>query len=210
MREQSNGLSRGVDTPTAMLEAVNSVLDDLGVFNRCAYGAFESRLGPEDAGKKMAAGDLWKTMVGGVPYDEVIDDLIQKREFQSISNGFALLEKYAEQNRDPGDAQSPWAAQLPKDSLDDYGALPAIARVAYRCGNSCLFTTSNGYVGRAGHRVEEGDMLCIIFECSWPAILRPCADGSYKILTFTYIDGIESDDLMRDKSKREEKNFILS
>jgi len=71
-----------------------------------------------------------------------------------------------------------WSALLP--SLDevpvaDFDSLARrlVLHVAQLFGRKHFFATDTGYVGCAGHAVQVGDVVCVLFGCRMPAVLRP-------------------------------------
>jgi hypothetical protein len=59
-----------------------------------------------------------------------------------------------------------------------------------------FFTTANGYMGY-GPECQSGDLICILFGCSVPLILRP-QDGGYIILGQCFVLGVMNGELYRD------------
>src|SRR5436190_5670355 len=94
---------------------------------------------------------------------------------------------------------SEWADLLPEEPAD-FGvtAYGAYVQIAYNAGDRCFFTTETGYIGLAGHLVQKDDVLCILFGCRLPAVLRPGEDGSYKLVTFTYTHDVMEGEFLRD------------
>ena len=64
-------------------------------------------------------------------------------------------------------------------------------------------------IGRAGHLVQKGDVLCVLFGCRLLAVFRPQGDGSYKLITFTRTSGLMEGEYLRDNGSQEEKEFLL-
>ncbi|KAK0649654.1 heterokaryon incompatibility protein-domain-containing protein [Cercophora newfieldiana] len=58
-----------------------------------------------------------------------------------------------------------------------------------------LFTTSNGYIGY-GPECKAGDVVCVIFGCSVPLLLRPTEKG-YVILGQCFVLGVMDGELFR-------------
>ena len=52
-----------------------------------------------------------------------------------------------------------------------------------------FFTTADGYIGLAPKATKPGDEVCILLGCQTPLLLRPCGDGSHKVVGECYIDG---------------------
>lgn len=59
-----------------------------------------------------------------------------------------------------------------------------------------FFITANGYMGY-GPKCQSGDLICILFGCSVPLILRP-QDGGYIILGQCFVLGIMNGELYQD------------
>ena len=52
-----------------------------------------------------------------------------------------------------------------------------------------FFTTVDGYIGLAPMATKPGDEVCVLLGCQTPLVLRPCGDGSHKVVGECYIDG---------------------
>ena len=52
-----------------------------------------------------------------------------------------------------------------------------------------FFTTNDGYIGLAPIATKPGDQVCILLGCQSPLVLRPCGDGSHRVVGECYIDG---------------------
>jgi len=73
-----------------------------------------------------------------------------------------------------------------------------------------IILTQNGYVGRAGDDVKEGDDLCVLLGCSLPFVLRPLA-GHYELVSESYVAEIMHGEAMTDlnEGKRKTEQFEL-
>ena len=52
-----------------------------------------------------------------------------------------------------------------------------------------FFTTVDGSIGLAPIATKPGDEVCILLGCKAPLVIRPCGDGSHKVVGECYIDG---------------------
>ncbi|TVY83343.1 Heterokaryon incompatibility protein 6 OR allele [Lachnellula suecica] len=52
-----------------------------------------------------------------------------------------------------------------------------------------LFISEEGLVGTASNQVTEDDLICILFGCSFPVVLRP-VEGGFVLIGEAYIDGM--------------------
>lgn len=80
---------------------------------------------------------------------------------------------------------------------------------AFDSADSCYFTTDNGYIGLAGHEVQEGDVVCVLFGCRLPAVLRSQAGGGYTLVTFAYTHDVMDGEFVADSSTVAEEAFVL-
>ncbi|KAH6872212.1 hypothetical protein BKA58DRAFT_381567, partial [Alternaria rosae] len=73
----------------------------------------------------------------------------------------------------------------------------------------CLFTTTSGYTGSAMRELQRGDVVCILFGCALPLILRPQPDGTHVIVDAGYVNGIMGGEFLRDKSQYTDTEFLI-
>lgn len=92
--------------------------------------------------------------------------------------------------------------------LEEY-VLFSYLDMADSTAGKCYFTTDSGYSGVAGHAVEEGDVLCILFGSKYPAVLRPQSDGKFTLVTFTYTLDIMKGELLADSNSVIDEVFTL-
>lgn len=65
------------------------------------------------------------------------------------------------------------------------------------CKGQCLLFTSRGYFGNAPHLAQEGDVLCIVFGCRTPFLLRKVGKNTdsghplYRLVGQVYIPGAQ-------------------
>ncbi|KAF2674498.1 hypothetical protein BT63DRAFT_449489 [Microthyrium microscopicum] len=67
-----------------------------------------------------------------------------------------------------------------------------------------LLVTEHGYIGMAPLRAKKGDMVCILFGCSVPVVLRLTDDdGSFTFIGECYLDGFTAGEALSNiQSKR--------
>jgi hypothetical protein len=73
-----------------------------------------------------------------------------------------------------------------------------------------LYTTDTNYIGCGSQDVQSGGLLCILFGCKLPVVLRPGHDGSYKLVDFVYTDGIMNGEFLEDEAAYTEADFVLN
>ena len=64
-----------------------------------------------------------------------------------------------------------------------------LSRIAFQTRGRSSFTTVDGYIGLAPTATKPNDEVCILLGCQTPLVLRPCGDGSHKVVGECYIDG---------------------
>ena len=48
-------------------------------------------------------------------------------------------------------------------------------------------------MANADRHVDSGDVLCFLFGCSSPAVLRPESDGAFRLITFAWVHDVSPD-----------------
>ena len=197
--------------------------------SQCAFiePALTLRLGSDVAGDLSRRVIVWKLFTGGLSpsYEEKeITDLRKKCGQVASLPLIELLENYAHQvacEQVPpfytlkpvfiAAAESPNEIDVPPiirlwDSLSSI-----IAGLGQLLAGRAFFATDTGYVGRADHTVQENDIVCVLQNCGRPAVLRPCEDGTYKLITFTYThDVLEESETALDLDSRTAEWYALS
>jgi len=74
----------------------------------------------------------------------------------------------------------------------------------------CLFTTTSGYIASATMEVQSGDVVCILFGCLLPLVLRPQNDGTYIIVDAAYVEEIMEGEFLQDRSSYTDTEFVIS
>jgi hypothetical protein len=66
---------------------------------------------------------------------------------------------------------------------------PLCERINSVCAYRRLMRTSTGLLGLVPQKAQAGDLICVLFGCSLPLVLRP-QDGRYIIIGECYVDGL--------------------
>jgi hypothetical protein len=72
----------------------------------------------------------------------------------------------------------------------------------------CFFRTSKGYMCLGPNAMEAGDVVCILFGCKVPYVLRP-VDGHYLLVGDAYVHGIMDGEAMEQLASGELKEELL-
>lgn len=81
---------------------------------------------------------------------------------------------------------------------DDLKILPSISAAIERAtAFRRLITTCKGYVALAPADTRKGDVVCILFDCHVPLVLRP-RDDHYEMIGESYVHGVMHGEAMKD------------
>ncbi|KAH8672888.1 heterokaryon incompatibility protein-domain-containing protein [Tricladium varicosporioides] len=75
-----------------------------------------------------------------------------------------------------------------------------------------LIVTGKGRFGLAAKGAEQGDIICILFGCTVPVLLRTVGDGSFWLVGEIYVHGIMEGEAMLDLKNGEytQRDFVIS
>jgi hypothetical protein len=62
----------------------------------------------------------------------------------------------------------------------------------------CFFTTHEGYIGSGSYAIQRDDIVCILFGCKIPVVMRRGSSGIYKIVDAVYVDGMMGGEFLSD------------
>lgn len=65
-----------------------------------------------------------------------------------------------------------------------------LQRVQEAVWNRQLIKTKRGYLGLAPDAAEKGDMVCILYGCCVPVVVREAENGNHELIGECYIDGM--------------------
>jgi hypothetical protein len=152
-----------------------------------ALDAWTPTLGPETVNAKIASGDIWKLIANGRVIDELLPD--------SVASYSALEDARTRTYFGNEDCQLLTQAYEKIMSLN--------------LRNLRAFATDTGFVGSSYSAVEVGDVVCILFGCRLPVVLRPMDEGTYTLVDAVYVDGIMGGEFLVDGERYAESKFIL-
>jgi hypothetical protein len=79
-----------------------------------------------------------------------------------------------------------------------------VVRLSFR-----LMVSRFGRIGMVVEKARKGDLVCVLYGCSVPAVLRKSSDGgSYTLVGECYLDGCMDGSLL-DQAGLEEGTFVL-
>ena len=160
------------------------------IFHTLASESLASRKGQEQAAETIRTGEVWKIAAAGQPF-EAVAGFDERLRFESQSPdaesprrnevGYSSVEKYLTSHQSLSEEM--------QAAIGDW-----LWTLYMRSGESVLFSTDSDYVGMAAHAIEEGDVLCMLYGCSRPVVLRRGGDGAYRLVTYTYTHDVKGGD----------------
>jgi hypothetical protein len=73
--------------------------------------------------------------------------------------------------------------------------------------NLKVFATNTDYVGSSYATARGGDLVCILFGCQLPVIIRAAENGKYILVDAVYVDDVMGGRFLR--SVTSERKFVL-
>jgi len=104
---------------------------------------------------------------------------------------------------------------LPDDTEDpDREKFLAKASAALETGMSrrSIAITKNGYIGAVPQDTQQGDLVCVLYGCSVPVVLRKRVGEEYRFVGECYLHGFMDAEAiaMREQGHLMEQNFVLT
>jgi hypothetical protein len=170
------------------------LIDAVSTFTEACRLSWRKRPPYLDAEVKISLGDVWRTVAGGChTSDEELWNVICGRsdEYSVMAN---LISKDDKRSDSP-----------------NRRAFQEVERLTEACiDRKCFFITDTHFAGCGSIEVQLGDMLCILFGCKLPLILRARDDGTYRIIDGVYVDGIMTGDYFRRYPKCRDVCFTIT
>jgi hypothetical protein len=113
------------------------------------------------------------------------------RQFDSLRDSFfkvVVAGKYSWENT-PYTDKALFKMGLKETDFGITACSPLFQRIRPACYGRRLIWTDTGKLGLVPRNTEASDMICVLFGCSVPVILRP-KDGRYIVIGECYIDGM--------------------
>ncbi|KAH7377497.1 hypothetical protein BKA64DRAFT_253290 [Cadophora sp. MPI-SDFR-AT-0126] len=196
----SSGASNAEELHVMQLR-IRMLLDGMLSCTRISQEVWEKRHGRRAAHLKVEAGDVWRAAAGSRLMRELLN-----RPYD-INDGYAVMASLAKQG-----SNQLFRERIEVSDVQFEIAWSAYSRLAetYYINGQHLYTTDTNYVGSGSQDVQSGDLLCILFGCKLPLVLRLGHDGSYKLIDYVYTDGIMNGEFLEDEAGYTEVNFVLS
>ncbi|KAL8902917.1 MAG: hypothetical protein Q9207_004285 [Kuettlingeria erythrocarpa] len=186
------------------LVRIRSVLKDIATFTQLVRKALEGRFGEAEALQMLASGIVWKAAAWEDAWDNAWnrlwdslgeDNLAEWRK-DLQSDRYAAVEKYGQLiDADYYNLSKDWShlrPELPNLQKLKEWAKTQISMVGVSLTMGSLFSTDTGYIGKfptVSETLELGDLLCVIYGCRKPIVLRPVGEF-YKVVAFVPINDL--------------------
>ncbi|KAK4499441.1 hypothetical protein PRZ48_009955 [Zasmidium cellare] len=185
-----------------------------------AFKIWQSRFGADKAKQRLAEGEVWKVAFGGHLLFTIVDASCVRAGVEQVTGDDRPYEYW---NVESFIREScPWYT----DTLKDMGmyqegrglsrnttlrrALWETLLVMMQTNYDSWWSgTDSGYITRASRRVKENDVLCVIFGCRQPIILRPRDDGAHELVCLAESDEFHEDHYRTHLEETAEKELIL-
>ena len=188
------------------------LLQTLQDFTHIARKAWSKRFSPDEVNAKVERGDVWRVALDGRSMDNLKSRIKQPMP-KAVVDEWTVLQRYSALDtwRHMLSQEKRGLAEDPEFSIAKslYRHMVSIFSI-YPRWKGCLFTTTSGYVASAGMEVQSGDVLCILFGCFLPLVLRPQNDGTYIIVDAAYVEGIMEGEFLQDRSSYTDTEFVIS
>ncbi|GME33692.1 het domain-containing protein [Neofusicoccum parvum] len=142
---------------------------------------------PEDGQRE---GRIARTLCAGIRF-ETTSGFVRPSRWQDVK-GFAPIweafQAYAQGLSQGGSRPQITAGDLQPDELEKcFKAFRIAAGLA--CRGRRLFITEDRHIGLGPGRMEEGDVVSVIYGAHWPFVLRPVGK-QFQLVGYCYVDGI--------------------
>jgi hypothetical protein len=195
----------------AMTLHVEVLLYSMSTFTAAAAEAWRKRFAQDAVQAKVDAGNVWRVAANGRTFSEIIsgtparsfervgDYELLARSSKADAQQLSCLANQSWSKDDDSDAEVVWSA---------YCKLCDFANTFHSEG--CMFVTDSGYVGSGSKDIRCGDVVCVLFGCALPLVLRPQDDGTHKIISAVYVDGIMRGEFLENQMAYADVDFIIS
>ena len=105
-----------------------------------------------------------------------------------------FLEGFCGPESDPHHLKWMRKFDVPEDGMELH--LKFGSHINLHLTHDAFFTTPKGYMGLGPKGVQQGDLVCILFGCQQPLVLRPVEDY-YLVVGSCYVNGISGESISR-------------
>ncbi|KAI0184020.1 heterokaryon incompatibility protein-domain-containing protein [Xylaria flabelliformis] len=105
-----------------------------------------------------------------------------------------FLEGFCGPESDPNHLKWVRRFDVPEDGMELH--IKFGSHINLHLTHDAFFTTPNGYMGLGPKGVQQGDLVCVLFGCQQPLVLRPVEDH-YIVVGSCYVNGISGESISR-------------
>ncbi|KAL6703539.1 hypothetical protein ACN47E_009564 [Coniothyrium glycines] len=180
--------------PNADLDELLDFQNDILEFGEVAWQIMKQRLGEAVAEDEFAQGALAKTIFAGLPvFDVEAQDPSCPKPTRLPHSHMKI--KSREQYSDYTLLQEWLVADITDPPSAEFGWVLRIVQVIHQWWKErALLVSDLGFIANSDEHVEDGDVLCFIWGCTMPAVLRPQKDDRFRLVTFAWVHHISRED----------------
>lgn len=153
---------------------LKTLVDAVDAFTDTCRSLWTQLANPYSATSKIIAGGVWRIVAGaGHTKDTELWDAIS-----GAADHYRSLVQLADRGFAPGTTDR---------SMPRFASARARRLARKFVGKKCFFATDSDYPGSASPSIQQGDIVCILFGCKVPLVLRECGDGTHSIVSGAYV-----------------------
>ena len=162
-------------------------------FRSQMYEVLHVRKSQDQVLEVMNSGEVWKIAAAGQPFNHAVSHFEEKAPKDGEKWDFRTVERYLTTlSERSGLTGTDVTSTVPTEM--EMAAMTWAYNLFLRSSDCALFVTDTAYAGRAAHPIREGDVLCMLYGCSRPLVLRKSHRDAYNLVTYTYTHDVKQDD----------------
>ncbi|GLB07759.1 hypothetical protein AtubIFM57258_003124 [Aspergillus tubingensis] len=196
-------------------DAINTLELEWSEIAERIHSVLTETMGIDEANRKLAKGEAWRILSAGRPLYQFAD-LKPENQLRiadsEFEDGYWLFEKDL-RDRQAGlpymnhmrpNNMRPWSDLISNQDVPNLQAwsMSYQKEIVQSLEDTSFFVTENDLYGISACCVEKHDILCVLFGCRLPAILRQRED-KYQLVSFAYIPAIMNGELFTGKDETE-------
>jgi hypothetical protein len=166
-----------------------------------ARTAWSYALGLNSSNSKIEAGDIWKVVANGRVAEKLSGEYSNMAPTYGVwAHQFETATRLLPPRSWPCNTGVLWEYEKGLNCAHE----KLVATGVY---NLKVFATNTSYVSSSYATARGGDLICILFGCQLPVMIRPAENGDYILVDAVYVDGIMGWKFL--KSATSERKFVL-
>jgi hypothetical protein len=165
------------------------------------HGLDPRALGLSSSNSNIKAGDVWKVVANGRVAEKLSGEYSNMAPTYGVwAHQFETATRLLPPRSWPCNTGVLWEYEKGLNCAHE----KLVATGVY---NLKVFATNTSYVSSSYATARGGDLICILFGCQLPVMIRPAENGDYILVDAVYVDGIMGWKFL--KSATSERKFVL-